>query len=451
MIVDEKNLPELPASAVIWGRVIGCDGARVRVSGLAQIARIGDQLRIATAPGKEALAEVVAIDHATAIAMLVGPATGLATGQRAQLEALADPTPCDGWLGQVVDAFGRVSGACDAPPSTPSARSAKLHAMPPPGRLRRPIGAPLSTGFAALDTVLPLCRGQRIGIFAGSGVGKSTLLEIIAQGASAEVVVVGLIGERGREIAGLARTLFDGDGATRTVIVAASSDQSALVKRRAGLLALATAEHFRERGQHVLLLFDSVTRFAEAHREIALIAGETAALRAFPPSTAPTVAGLCERAGPGVVADLGGDITAVFTVLVAGSDLDEPVADMLRGILDGHVVLDRAIAERGRFPAIDLRRSVSRSAPAAWTTHEGEICARARAIIATYEEAASLIRSGLYVPGTDPALDEAVRLYPAVDAFLGRSAVGQQRSLSFQQLEQILGSSGTAADPTAAP
>ncbi|MBK0398113.1 flagellum-specific ATP synthase FliI [Limibaculum sp. M0105] len=443
MIHQSSDLPGVPASAVIWGRVCGSDGARVRVSGLAQLARIGDQLRIQLDGDREAMAEIVALDRAIAVGMLMGPANGLAAGQRACLEPMADPVPSAAWLGHVVDAFGRARSAegTAAPATWPTGapRGSTLRVAPPPGDLRRPLTAAMSTGVAALDTVLPLCRGQRIGIFAGSGVGKSMLLDAIARGADADVIVVGLIGERGREVAGFARGLLDGPNGDRTVIVAATSDQPALLKRRAALLAMACAEHFRDQGKHVLLLFDSVTRFAEAHREIALAAGEMASLRAFPPSTTAAVAQLCERAGPGIVGDQGGDVTAVFTVLVAGSDMEEPVADMLRGVLDGHVILDRAIAERGRFPAIDVRRSVSRSAPGAWNDAEGALCRRARSIIATYEDAAPLIRSGLYSPGSDAALDEAVRLYPEVDAFLGTTSLARPRAEAFRELAAILG------------
>ena len=191
----------------------------------------------------------------------------------------------------------------------------------------------------------------------------------------------------------------------------------------------------------------SVTRFAEAHREIALAAGEVPALRAFPPSTPQAISALCERAGPGEEGSRAGDITGIFTVLVSGSDMDEPVADMVRGTLDGHLVLDRAIAERGRFPAIDLRRSVSRSAPMAWSEREAALVARARGLIARYEEALPMIQAGLYSLGTDPEIDEAIALWPALDRFVGTSAEGQSDLESFARLSAILDSGGTAPEP----
>lgn len=356
----------LPASARIWGTVSATDGASVRLAGLARLARLGDRIEIETGEGRLP-GEIVAIDGANMTALLMSPPRGLSAGQKAWLVPNDVLTPSEAWLGQVLDAFGCTATGQPAGANAPAndAKSPKIRS-----EMRRPLGARLTTGLAALDTFLPLCRGQRLGVFAGSGVGKSRLMSDLALGMAADVVVVGLIGERSREVGDFVRLLAEAGGMPRTVVIAATSEQPALFKRRAAALTLRTAEHFRDQGKHVLCLLDSLTRFAEAHREIALAAGEPPALRAFPPSTTPMIAELCERAGPGQDGDKGGDITAVFTVLVAGSDMEEPVADMVRGVLDGHVILDRAIAERGRFPAIDLRRSVSRSAPMAWNAEE---------------------------------------------------------------------------------
>ncbi|MER2507305.1 MAG: FliI/YscN family ATPase, partial [Amaricoccus sp.] len=285
---------------------------------------------------------------------------------------------------------------------------------------RKGLGARLATGLSVFDTILPLARGQRIGVFAGSGVGKSTLLADLARGIEADVVVLGLIGERGRELRDFVDNVLGPVGMARSVVVAATSDQAPLIKRRAAWMAMAVAEVFRDQGRHVLLLIDSLTRFAEAHREIALTAGEAPSLRGFPPSTANLIASLCERAGPGPFGK--GDITGVFSVLVAGSDMDEPIADISRGVLDGHVVLDRAIAERGRFPAIDVRRSVSRSLPRIATETENAQLARMRRVLTAYENAALMIQTGLYAPGSDPAIDEAIKLWPALDAFFTTTA-----------------------------
>ena len=286
------------------------------------------------------------------------------------------------------------------------------------------------------DTILPLARGQRIGIFAGSGVGKSSLLADLARGIEADIVVYGLIGERGRELRDFTETVLGPEGMARAVVIAATSDQAPLIKRRAAWMAMATAEVFRDQGKHVLLMLDSLTRFAEAHREIALTAGEAPSLRAFPPSTANLIASLCERAGPGPFGK--GDITGVFSVLVAGSDMDEPVADITRGVLDGHVVLDRGIAERGRFPAIDVRRSVSRSLPGIASAAENAQLSKLRRVLTAYENAALMIQTGLYAPGSDPAIDEAMTLWPGLDAFFAERAPDGVAA-SFARLDTALG------------
>ncbi len=431
--MSDTGLPPrgLPASAEIWGRVADCDGAVARIAGLGAFAALGDGVSIERPGAAPVAGEIVAVGRGAVTAMLMAPGEGVGAGARAVLRAVGRPRPSDGWLGHAVDAFGRLP---DGRPAPEGAEPAALRAAPPPAQRRRGLGPRLATGLAATDTLLPIARGQRIGLFAGSGVGKSMLLGALAKGVAADVVVVGLIGERGREVGEFLRDRLGPEGLARAVVIAATSDQNALVKRRAALLTLAVAEHFRDRGRHVLCLLDSLTRFAEAHREIALAAGEAPALRAYPPSTAAELAALCERAGPG--AEGPGDITAVFSVLVAGSDMEEPVADMVRGVLDGHVVLERAIAERGRFPAIDLARSVSRSAPAVWSAEEAALAAHARRLVAAYEEAEPMIQAGLYAPGGDPVLDDAVRLHPALDGFLAESC---QAGEGFPRLAEILG------------
>ncbi|MBK5933730.1 hypothetical protein CCR78_07050 [Rhodovulum imhoffii] len=289
--------------------------------------------------------------------------------------------------------------------------------------------------MAAFDTLLPLVRGQRIGLFAGSGVGKSTLLASFARGVQADIVVLALIGERGRELGEFVHNVLGTEGMARSVVVAATADRSPLVRRRAAWAAMAVAEHFRDRGKSVLFLADSVTRFAEAHRELALAASETNALRGYPPSTAQEIMALAERAGPGGAG--AGDITAVFSVLVAGSDMDEPVADILRGVLDGHVVLDRQIAERGRFPAVNLLRSVSRSLPAAASETENHLIMTARRLLGVYDRAEMMIQAGLYSAGSDPEVDKAVRVWPALDGFLSEAAPDGVQS-SFERLHAVL-------------
>jgi flagellum-specific ATP synthase len=332
----------------------------------------------------------------------------------------------------VIDPDGR---PLDGRPLLPGGVAVPLMAPPPRAHDRRALGARIETGLAVFNTLLPLVRGQRIGLFAGSGVGKSTLLADLARGAVADVIVIALVGERGRELRDFVENVLGPEGMARAVIVAATSDRAPQTRRRCAWAAMAVAEYFRDQGQQVMLFVDSVTRFCEAHREVAVAGGEGAALRGFPASTSAIVAGLCERAGPG--AGEAGDITAVFSVLVAGSDMDEPVADMLRGVLDGHVVLDRDIAERGRFPAIDVLRSVSRSLPEAATPAENALIAQARNALGRYDSAALMIKAGLYVSGSDPQTDSAIACEPALDRFLAIKD-GRDATAHFQSLKQAL-------------
>jgi flagellum-specific ATP synthase len=405
----------LLAEARVFGAVSAVEGLRVEIAGLSGIARVGDRVRISRGALPPVSAEIIGLRGAIAIGYAFGAPDGVVAGARADLDASAQfASPSGAWLGSALDWRGVAHGAV-APPAAGPVRRA-LAAPPPAARTRRTLGPRLNTGFAAFDTLLPLCRGQRIGVFAGSGVGKSMLLGGLAKSFDCDVAVIGLIGERGREVRHFIDEVLGEKGMRRSVVIASTSDEPALVKRQAARLAMTVAENFRDEGRHVLLIIDSLTRYAEAHREIALAGGEPPSLHAYPPSTLGALASLVERAGPG--AEGAGDITGVFSVLVAGSDMEEPVADMTRGLLDGHVVLERAIAERGRFPAIDIRRSVSRSLPAAASEAENALIADARSIIAAYEDTETIVRAGLYSPGSDPRTDRALIMWPRLDAFL---------------------------------
>jgi flagellum-specific ATP synthase len=314
------------------------------------------------------------------------------------------------------------------------------------------VGTRIETGIKAIDTLLPLCRGQRLGIFAGSGVGKSSLLAMLARHVAVDVIVIGLIGERGKEVNEFLEDTLGPEGMARAVTVIATSDEPPLVKRQAARLTLAVAEFFRDQGQQVLCLFDSITRFAEAQREIGLASGEPPTSRAYPPSTFSEMSALLERAGPGRRNDSQGDITAVFTVLVQGGDMDEPVADAVRAILDGHLVLNRSIAEHGRFPAIDVLKSVSRALPACHSASENELVAAARKAIADYEAMGTMIRIGAYRAGSDPAIDHAIRLRPEFESFLAQpiaERVGQTGS--FAELGRIMAIDADDAPAAAEP
>ena len=398
------------------GRIAGIGRGTLSVTGLAQAAALGDRVLIR---GKGAVVggEVLALAPGDLTVLPEGAADGLAIGDAVELTGRAEIAPDDSWIGRIVDAFGKPLDGRALPQGV---KSRPLCAAAPAAASRRRLGARLSTGVAVFDTLLPLVRGQRLGLFAGSGVGKSSLLAKFARGVAADVVVIALVGERGRELREFTDGVLGPQGMARSVVVTATSDQSPLIRRRCAWTAMAVAEHFRDQGLQVLLLVDSITRFAEAHREVALAAGESGNLRGFPPSTAHTIMALAERAGPGPEGM--GDITAVFSVLVAGSDMEEPVADILRGALDGHVVLDRRIAERGRYPAIDLLRSVSRSLPDAASPEENELIAQARRLLGAYDRAEMMIQAGLYAKGSDPLVDAAIRVWPALDAFLAEDA-----------------------------
>ena len=423
-------------SARPMGRVAEIGAGKVFLRGLGRQAAFGDLVRITLASGAALGGEVIALGPDLVTVLPEGPAEGAQIGDRAALLGPATLAPHDGWIGRVVDPYGR---PLDGRPLFRGPEARALRAPPPPPAERRAMGERLATGVAVFDTLLPLVRGQRIGLFAGSGVGKSMLLGSLARGVEADVVVVGLVGERGRELREFTDHVLGPEGMARAVVVAATSDRSPLERRRAALSAMTVAEYFRDAGKNVLMLVDSVTRFAEAHREIALASGETGALGGYPPSLAHQIMALAERAGPG--AGAAGDITAIFSVLVAGSDMEEPVADILRGVLDGHVVMDREIAERGRFPAIDLLRSVSRSLPGAASEEENRMIAAARRLLGAYDRSETMIQAGLYAAGSDPVLDEAIRVWPALDAFLAEDAPNGPEA-SFARLAECLAPKG---------
>ena len=413
------------------GRVIRVEGGVIHVSGLAGKARIGD-LVVVYRRGEPLSGEVLQLEGEVLVLLPDQAPDGVALQDRAALLEARGIAPSNAWVGRIIDPFGN---PLDGKPLLRGAAARALRRPPPDPGLRRALGDRLNTGMAGLNTMLPIVKGQRIGLFAGSGVGKSSLLGHLAQNMAADIVVIAMIGERGRELRHFIEEVLGKDGLKRAVVVCATSDQSPLIRRRCAWAAMSVAEHFRDQGKSVLLLADSITRFAEAHREVAGAAGEAPVLRGFPPSTAHLIMSLCERAGPGQNDQ--GDITGIFSVLVAGSDMDEPIADILRGVLDGHVILDRDIAERGRYPAIDVLRSVSRSLPAAAPDSQNELIAKARHLLSVYDNNAMMIRAGLYSAGSDPEIDAAIQIWSDLDAFLAK-VEKQNVENSFTQLELIL-------------
>ncbi len=448
--------------ARLEGSVSALSGLLVEVAGLAGHLSVGDRLDLAARDGGSVPAEVVGFQARTARAMAFGPLDGLGPGSPAVAPFRLAGSPsgpgrgatlavCDGWLGRVIDPLGR---PLDQRGPLAAGVPRPVRAAAPPATARGRLGPRLDLGVRSLDCFTACRQGQRLGLFAGSGIGKSTLLGMLARQAGCDVAVLALVGERGREV----REFIEDElasGIGRSVVVVATSDAPPLMRREAAYAAMTVAEYFRDQGASVLLLMDSVTRFCLALREIGLSAGEPPATRGYPPSVFAELPRLLERAGPASehgVGGGGGSITGLFTVLVEGDDHNEPVADAVRGILDGHVILDRRIAEAGRYPAVDVLRSLSRAANAILSGAETALVRRARAILALHADMADLVRLGAYRPGADPAVDEAVTLAPRIEAVLRQ---GREEACAgaeaFARLAEALGTPlGTTLRPTPA-
>ncbi len=400
----------------IYGRVVGVRGLMVEVAGPLYAMSVGARVLVET-PAKTIPCEVVGFSGGNALLMPFAPLEGVRRGCRALVTSVAGAVrPSSGWLGRVVNALGEPidgKGPLLHGPSPYPFRN-----TPPLAHARRRVGPPLDLGVRALNTFITCCRGQRMGIFSGSGVGKSVLLSMLARNVVADVTVIGLIGERGREVQEFLQDDLGDVGLIRSVVVVSTSDEPALMRRQAAHLTLAIAEYFRDEGKDVLVLMDSVTRFAMAQREIGLSAGEPPTAKGYTPTVFTELPRLLERAGPGTEQ---GTITGIFTVLVDGDDYNEPIADAVRGILDGHIVMERAIAERGRYPAINVLKSVSRTMPRAADPDYLPILNQARQVMATYADMEELIRLGAYRAGTSPEVDEAIRLHKPLEAFLAQS------------------------------
>jgi flagellum-specific ATP synthase len=377
--------------------------------------------------------------------MPFGPVEGVAPGSEIRIAPESSAVrPTLAWRGRVVDAFGNPVDGKGPLPQGPAAYP--LRSPPPSAHARGRVGARLELGVRAMDVFTTCCRGQRLGVFAGSGVGKSVLLSMLARNAACDAVVVGLIGERGREVREFIEETLGPEGLERAIVVVATSDEPALKRRQAAYLTMAIAEFLRDQDLEVLMLMDSVTRFAMAQREIGLAAGEPPTTKGYTPTVFTELPKLLERAGPGPIRPDGtqaGDITALFTVLVDGDDHNEPIADAVRGILDGHIVMERAIAERGRFPAINVLKSISRTMPACQAPLEREITTQARQALAAYSDMEELIRIGAYRAGADAAVDRAIALNPALEGFLRQDKDDPTpMAESFERLSAILAEGG---------
>ena len=410
---EVESLPEYK----VFGKVTDVVGMLIEVGGVQSSLSVGDHCEVVARNQRRVRCQVVGFSNNRALLMPFGAIEGVGMGCQVELTS-AEPViyPSEGWLGRVVNGFGEPVDGKGPLPAGPIGYP--IHGTPPAAHTRKRVEGKIDLGVRAMNAFLTCCRGQRLGIFAGSGIGKSTLMSMMARHTAAEVSVVGMVGERSRETREFIEDHLGDEGMAHSVVVMATADESPLIRRQAAYVTMAIAEYFRDRNKDVLCLIDSITRFAMAQREISLSAGEPPASKGYTPTVFAELPRLLERAGPG--AEGQGTITGLFTVLVEGDDHNEPVADAVRGILDGHVVLDRAIAERGRYPPINVLRSVSRTMPACNTAEENAIIGRARQLIAVYEDMAELIRLGAYRRGTDPQVDEAVHYYPGLEKFLAQ-------------------------------
>ncbi|MFD1352772.1 flagellar protein export ATPase FliI [Methylorubrum suomiense] len=413
----------------IFGRVTAIRGLLVEVAGPVAAMRLGGRLDVVVEAGGAGTVpcEVIGFSGDRALAMPFGSLEGVRRGCPVLVrdEAAGAVRPSQGWLGRTVDALGRPIDGLGPLPQGPAIYP--LRADPPPAHGRRRVGAPLDLGVRCINTFLTMCRGQRMGIFAGSGVGKSVLLSMLARYTAADVAVIGLVGERGREVQEFLQDDLGAAGLSRSVVVVATSDEPVLMRRNAAYVTLAVAEYFRDQGAQVLCMIDSITRFAMAQRDIGLAGGEPPTAKGYTPTVFSELPRLLERAGPGTGE---GAISGLFTVLVEGDDHNEPVADAVRGILDGHIVMERRIAETGRYPAINVLRSVSRTMPRACDPAHLPTVRRARKVLATYADMEELIRLGAYRAGASPEVDEAVALMPDLTAFLGQ---GKEEATSISE------------------
>jgi len=421
----------------MFGQVQNIIGLLVEIGGVQGNLSIGDYCIIFTRTNKQVKCEVVGFSNGNALVMPFDTLDGIGMGCRAEVCTIDLAIfPNNSWLGRVINASGKpIDGKGEL---AKGPKPYLIRCSPPAAHTRQRVGEKLDLGIRAINTFLTCCQGQRMGVFAGSGIGKSSILSMMARHTKAEVNVIGLIGERGRESREFIEDHLGKEGLAKSVVVVATSDESALVRRQAAYMTMAVAEYFRDQRKHVLCMMDSVTRFAMAQREISLSVGEPPTSKGYTPSVFAELPRLLERAGPG--AEGQGSITGLFTILVEGDDHNEPVADAVRGILDGHIILEREIAERGRFPAINILRSVSRTMPGCNTADQNDLIVKARQLMSVYDDMAELIQLGAYRRGSDLKVDEAIRYHDALEGFLSQK-IEETTDLNtgYSELANILG------------
>ena len=418
----------------IGGVVAEVTPTTYRVRGLSPFAKLGDCVAFERG---ERHGEIVRIDPGSVTVKPYATTADVGLGAVATKVERVTLCPSPSWKGRIINALGApVDGAG---PLEQGFERRSIHADPPAALDRGRVKTPLKSGVRLIDIFTPLCHGQRVGIFAGSGVGKSTLLGMLAASKGFDTVVIALVGERGREVR---EFIEEALGANRplAVTVVATGDESAMMRQMAPLTATTIAEYFRDRGDKVLLMIDSVTRYAHAARDVALSAGEPAVARGYAPSVFTNLPRLLERAGPGVEGKdgKGGSITGIFSVLVDGDDHNDPVADCIRGTLDGHIVLDRAIADAARYPAIDVLGSISRLAHHVWTPDQRTLVGKLRAMISRYEDTRDLRLMGGLQSGTDADLDQAVTLTPIIYEALMQAPNSPASTDAFRELAEAL-------------
>lgn len=414
------------------GEIHAIGQSAVEIAGLSRWLHLGSRVEIETQRGIE-LAEVIRLDQDRALCRPYDVRACVALTDNVYPGGPLTFYPHESWRGRIIDALARPVDGGES--LRHGERAVGLSASPPRAMARQIVSKGMVTGVKVIDIFTPICHGQRIGIFAGSGVGKSTLLSMIAHSASFDCLIVSLVGERGREVREFVEHTL-GSAARNAITILATGDESAMMRRLAPQVATSLAEYFRDLGQNVLLVMDSVTRYAHACREVALSAGEPPVARGYPPSVFTDLPQLLERAGPGT--DSQGSITGIYSVLVDGDDHNDPVADTVRGTIDGHIVLDRAIAEQGRYPAVNLLASLSRLAPRVWTADQAKAVRELKCLVARFEDTRDLRALGGYVPGADTELDRAVEMVPKLYKVLGQQASDGPSAEPFREIAAAL-------------
>jgi len=418
--------------ASVSGAISEIASTHFRVSGLSRFVRLGELIGV-NSGGKPQIGEVVRIDSEGIIAKPFDRQFAGGLGSVAYRMPPLSFAPDPSWKGRVINALGAPLDGQG--PLTPGSRTVSAEAEAPAAMKRARVHKPLRTGVRVIDLFAPICAGQRVGIFAGSGVGKSTLLAMLARSQGFDTVVLALVGERGREVREFIEDVLGADR-HRAVTIVSTGDESPMMRRLAPKTAMAVAEYFRDRGESVLLMVDSITRFAHAAREVALAAGEPAVARGYAPTVFTDLPRLLERAGPGEEGS--GTITGIFSVLVDGDDHNEPIADTIRSTLDGHIVLSRHIADQARYPAVDVLGSVSRLAHNVWDPEERELVSKLRAMIAKYEDTRDLRLMGGYQTGRDSGLDQAVDMVPRIYGAMRQDASAPPSADPFRELRDML-------------